>query len=55
LLYMAGGGIMAHPMGAAAGVVALQQAWKATVDGLTLDEARKQYTEFDKAAEKFGK
>ncbi|MEA5460411.1 ribulose-bisphosphate carboxylase large subunit family protein [Arcicella sp. LKC2W] len=55
LLYMAGGGIMAHPMGAAAGVVALQQAWKATVDGLTLEEARNQYKEFDKAAEKFGK
>jgi ribulose-bisphosphate carboxylase large chain len=35
LLYMAGGGIMAHPIGAAAGVTALQQAWKAAVDGLT--------------------
>jgi ribulose-bisphosphate carboxylase large chain len=34
LLYMAGGGIMAHPMGAAAGVKALQQAWKAAVDGV---------------------
>ncbi|PWK27637.1 ribulose-bisphosphate carboxylase large chain [Arcicella aurantiaca] len=55
LLYMAGGGIMAHPMGAASGVTALQQAWKATVDGLTLEEARSQYVEFDKAAEKFGK
>jgi ribulose-bisphosphate carboxylase large chain len=28
LLYMAGGGIMAHPLGPAAGVKALQQAWK---------------------------
>ncbi len=55
LLYMAGGGIMAHPMGPAAGVVALQQAWKAAVDGLTLEQARKEYKEFDKAAEKFGK
>jgi ribulose-bisphosphate carboxylase large chain len=55
LLYMAGGGIMAHPMGAAAGVVALQQAWKAAVDGLTLEEAAKQYKEFAEAVEKFGK
>lgn len=55
LLYMAGGGIMAHPMGSAAGVVALQQAWKAAVDGLSLEQARKEYVEFDKAAEKFGK
>jgi ribulose-bisphosphate carboxylase large chain len=55
LLYMAGGGIMAHPMGAAAGVVALQQAWKAAVDGLTLEEAAKQHKEFAAAVEKFGK
>ena len=55
LLYMAGGGIMAHPMGAAAGVTALQQAWKAAVDGLTLEEASRQYAEFGKSVEKFGK
>jgi ribulose-bisphosphate carboxylase large chain len=54
LLYMAGGGIMAHPMGAAAGVKALQQAWKAAVDGLSLEEAGKQYPEFNKSIEKFG-
>lgn len=55
LLYMAGGGIMAHPMGAASGVVALQQAWKAAVEGLTLEDATKQYKEFAAAVEKFGK
>jgi ribulose-bisphosphate carboxylase large chain len=54
LLYMAGGGIMAHPMGAAAGVTALQQAWQAAVDGLTLEEAARQYPEFGKSVEKFG-
>jgi ribulose-bisphosphate carboxylase large chain len=54
LLYMAGGGIMAHPMGAAAGVVALQQAWKAAVDGLSLEEAEKRYEEFGKSVRKFG-
>jgi ribulose-bisphosphate carboxylase large chain len=55
LLYMAGGGIMAHPNGAAGGVVALQQAWQAAVDGLTVEEAAKHYPEFGKSVEKFGK
>src|SRR5688572_10654671 len=54
LLYMAGGGIMAHPMGAAAGVVALQQAWKAAVDGLSVEAAAGLYPEFAKSVEKFG-
>jgi ribulose-bisphosphate carboxylase large chain len=54
LLYMAGGGIMAHSMGAAAGVVALQQAWKAAVDGLSLEQAAKEYEEFGRSVEKFG-
>ena len=54
LLYMAGGGIMAHPMGPAAGVRALQQAWRAAVDGLNLDAAAKFYIEFGKSVEKFG-
>jgi ribulose-bisphosphate carboxylase large chain len=53
LLYMAGGGIMAHPMGPAAGVVALQQAWKAAVDGLTLEEAANLYPEFAESVKKF--
>lgn len=55
LLYMAGGGIAAHPMGAAAGVLALQQAWKGAVDGLSLEEAARQYKEFGLSVEKFGK
>lgn len=54
LLYMAGGGIMAHPMGAAAGVMALQQAWKAAVDGMSLEEAAKEYKEFGESVKKFG-
>ncbi|MFT3935701.1 MAG: ribulose-bisphosphate carboxylase large subunit family protein [Chitinophagaceae bacterium] len=54
LLYMAGGGIMAHPLGPAAGVNALQQAWQAAVDGLSLEEAAKQYPAFAKSVEKFG-
>jgi len=54
LLYMAGGGIMAHPIGPSAGVKALQQAWKAAVDGLSLEDAVKIYPEFSKSVEKFG-
>jgi ribulose-bisphosphate carboxylase large chain len=55
LLYMAGGGIMAHPMGAAAGVTALQQAWKAAVDGLSVEQAAAQYPEFAQSVKQFGK
>ncbi len=55
LLYMAGGGIMAHPMGPASGVKALQQAWGAAVEGLTLEEAAETYGEFNASVKKFGK
>jgi ribulose-bisphosphate carboxylase large chain len=53
LLYMAGGGIMAHPGGPAAGVMALQQAWQGAVDGISLSEAAVLYPEFGKSVEKF--
>ena len=55
LLYMAGGGIIAHPEGPAGGVVALKQAWEAAVDGLSVNEAARKYPEFRKSVEKFGK
>lgn len=55
LLYMAGGGIMAHPNGPAAGVTALQQAWEGAVAGLSLPEAASRFPEFAKSVEKFGK
>jgi len=55
LLYMAGGGIMAHPDGPRGGVIALQQAWEGAVNGLSLEEAAAQYPEFQKSVIKFGK
>lgn len=55
LLYMAGGGIMAHPDGPAGGVVALQQAWQAAVDGLSVAEAASKYLEFRHSVAVFGK
>ena len=53
LLYMAGGGIMAHPDGPGGGVMALQQAWKGAVDGLSQDEAVQLYPEFANSVKKF--
>ena len=55
LLYMAGGGILAHPMGPQAGVKALQQAWDAAVEGLTMQEAIAEFPEFAASAKKFSK
>ena len=40
LLYLCGGGIMAHPGGAAAGVAAIRQAWEAALAGMPLSRAR---------------
>ena len=55
LLYMAGGGIMAHPNGPAAGVKSLQKWWEAAVAGLTLEQAVTKYPELKASVEKFGK
>ena len=55
LLYMAGGGIMAHPDGPAAGVRSLRKWWEAAVQGLTLEQAAAKYPELKKSVEKFGK
>jgi len=54
LLYMAGGGIMAHPMGPAGGVTALHQAWNAAMNGMSIEEAAVLYPELAKSVEKFG-
>ena len=37
LMYLAGGGIMAHPHGPAGGVNAIRACWQAAVDGVDLD------------------
>jgi ribulose-bisphosphate carboxylase large chain len=36
IIFAAGGGIMAHPSGVAAGVAALREAWEAAVAGIDL-------------------
>jgi ribulose-bisphosphate carboxylase large chain len=55
LLYMAGGGIMAHPDGPAAGVRSLRQWWEAAVEGLTMAQAVEKYPALKKSVEKFGR
>jgi ribulose-bisphosphate carboxylase large chain len=55
LMYLAGGGIMAHPSGPAAGVRALQQAWEAAITGVPLHEFAKAHPELRQTIEKFGK
>ncbi|MFI1743652.1 ribulose-bisphosphate carboxylase large subunit family protein [Thalassobellus sediminis] len=55
LLYMAGGGILAHPMGPKAGVNALQQAWEGAVNGLSIEETASKHKEFAASVKKFSK
>jgi ribulose-bisphosphate carboxylase large chain len=54
LLYLAGGGIMAHPDGLAAGVRSLQKWWETAVEGLTMGQAAAKYPDLKKSLDKFG-
>ncbi|TWD86109.1 ribulose-bisphosphate carboxylase large chain [Variovorax beijingensis] len=55
LLFMAGGGILAHPDGAAAGVTSIRQAWSAVCAGTALQEAARGAPELARALAFFGK
>ena len=55
VLYLAGGGIMAHPDGIAGGVTALRQAWACAEAGMTLAAAAERHVELRHAVEKFGR
>jgi ribulose-bisphosphate carboxylase large chain len=55
LIYLAGGGIMAHPGGPAAGVRAVRQAWEAAVSGTPLEQYATDHVELRHAIEKFGR
>jgi ribulose-bisphosphate carboxylase large chain len=54
LMYLAGGGILAHPDGAAAGVRAVRRAWEAAVAGIPLADAARQHPELRRTLDKFG-
>ena len=45
----AGGGIMAHPGGPAAGVRAMREAWEAAVAGIPLEEHARTHPELGRA------
>ena len=53
LIYAAGGGIMAHPAGPAAGVRSLHQAWEAAAAGVPLADYARRHAELAAALEKF--
>ncbi|WP_114750520.1 RuBisCO large subunit C-terminal-like domain-containing protein [Pleomorphovibrio marinus] len=54
LMYLAGGGIMGHPGGIAAGVESLRYAWQAAMEGLDETAARNKYKVVDEAFTFFG-
>ena len=51
LIVTAGGGIMAHPLGTAAGVVAMREAWEATLAGVPLAEFARTHPSLQRALE----
>lgn len=55
LMFMSGGGILAHPDGPAAGVQSIRQAWHAVRDGQALEDAARHAPELQRALEFFGK
>ncbi|MFB6105763.1 MAG: ribulose-bisphosphate carboxylase large subunit family protein [Halobacteriaceae archaeon] len=54
LLYLAGGGILGHPDGPAAGVAHLKQGWEAAMAGVPLDEYAEDHPELRAALEYYG-
>lgn len=54
LMYLAGGGILAHPGGPAEGVTALREAWEAAVAGVDLESYAETHPPLRKALRAFG-
>jgi ribulose-bisphosphate carboxylase large chain len=54
LMHLAGGGIIAHPQGIAAGVSSMRSAWQAAVSGVSLEECAKRDSALAAAIAKFG-
>lgn len=54
LLVLAGGGILGHPDGPAAGARSIRQAWEATTAGTSLQDAAGEHAELRRALEHFG-
>ncbi len=54
LLYLCGGGILAHPSGPQAGVASIRQGWDAALAGRTLEEYAESHSELRQAIEAYG-
>jgi ribulose-bisphosphate carboxylase large chain len=54
LIYLCGGGIMAHPGGPAAGAASVRQAWEAALAGVPLAGFARDHVELRQALERFG-
>lgn len=55
VMYVCGGGIVAHPGGVAAGVVSIKQGWEAALAGRSIEEYASDHVELRQAIEAFGK
>ncbi len=55
VMYLAGGGVMAHPGGPAAGITSIRQAWEAAVQGISIEEYSHTHIELRQSIEKFDK
>jgi ribulose-bisphosphate carboxylase large chain len=53
LIYLCGGGILAHPAGPAAGVASVRQGWEAALAGRSLEEAASTHPELRQAIETY--
>ena len=54
LMYLAGGGILAHPGGPSAGVAAIRQAWEAAAAGTPLEAYANEHTELRQSLDFYG-
>jgi ribulose-bisphosphate carboxylase large chain len=54
LMYLCGGGILAHPGGPKAGVASLRQGWEAALEGRPLEEYAREHGELRQAMETYG-
>lgn len=55
LIHLAGGGMLAHPDGPAAGFESMKQGWEAAVRGIPLEDYAERHPALRRAIEKFGK
>ncbi|HMP41385.1 MAG TPA: RuBisCO large subunit C-terminal-like domain-containing protein, partial [Roseiflexaceae bacterium] len=55
LMYLCGGGIMAHPAGVAAGVASVRQGWEAALAGVSIEAYATTHPELQQAIEVYGR